>query len=248
MGPIGTYYLTEYVNGSGGSTLDAIQGSSYQQNAAAAPYQEGPIAVFGDLGVVRTTGYEQGLSGGEYTGVPGLTVQRVFDGTTYTSALGGGNDFYYDGTTDGRVNYSVGFYTGDVIATDTSWGGSGTVLFSTGNPEDLGITYDGTNNSLWIMSYYSGQITDYSLAGTALSTFNVSASDPYGEYTALALDVDHTLWYEDYGTGTIQHFATDGTSLGSATYTGLGYALGGEIAPSAVPEPGTLLPAAMAAR
>ena len=41
----------------------------------------------------------------------------------------------------------------------------------------------------------------------------------------MAMDVDHTLWYEDFGTGVIQHFATNGTYLGSEHYAGLGEAL-----------------------
>ena len=239
-GPIGTYYLTDYVNSANGaSTLDAIQGNNIVLNASYFQRQEGAIAVFGSLGVVRTTGLTYGLSGGEYTGVPGLTVAQ--DGTTYTNAFSYDGAATYDGTTDGSSNYTVDGVTGTVIATNTSWGGPGNVLFSTGVFADAGITYDNTNNSLWIMNIYSGQISDYTLAGKSLFTFNVSSNDPFGEYTALAMDVDHTLWYEDFGTGVIQHFATNGTYLGSEHYAGLGEALGGEITDAfAAPEPASL--------
>lgn len=55
------------------------------------------------------------------------------------------------------------------------------------------------------------------------------------------MDVDHALWYVIPGFGTIQHYARDGTCLGSNYYGPLGQALGGEIAAiSAVPEPATL--------
>lgn len=49
------------------------------------------------------------------------------------------------------------------------------------------------------------------------------------------MDVDHSLWFEAYGIGTIYHYDTNGNFLGTDSYAGLGYALGGEI--GAVPEP-----------
>ncbi|MBS0265143.1 MAG: hypothetical protein JSS02_24640, partial [Planctomycetes bacterium] len=54
-GPLGTYYITDVENYNDGiSTLDAIRGDQYVQNASIYQYIEGPLAVVG--GYVRTTG------------------------------------------------------------------------------------------------------------------------------------------------------------------------------------------------
>jgi len=239
IGPIGTYYLTDYENlTSFQSSLDAIRGNSYVQNTPIFQFQEGPIAVFNSPAVVRTTGYYFGVSGGEYAAVPSLTVSPT--GPTYTNSLSG--DLYYDSTTNGSVNFLVGLSLGGVISTSTTFGGTPTVLFNTGHVDDLGITYDNTNNSLWIQNYETGVITDYTLGGGVITSFATVGgfnNDGYGS-TALALDVDHTLWFVDYGAGSIEHYTTSGTYLGSASYTGLGYVLGGEIAAANVPEPASL--------
>ena len=75
-GPIGTYYITDSNNASlGVASLDAIQGASMNYNV---PYTgvEGPIAVFANPNVVRTTGQQGTYFGGEYTGVGNLTVTK----------------------------------------------------------------------------------------------------------------------------------------------------------------------------
>jgi hypothetical protein len=238
IGPVGTYYLTDYENASDVSSLDAIRGNSIVQNPSINQFQEGPIAVFTSPNVVRTTGFVPGYTGGEYAPVPSLTVSPT--GPLYTSGLSG--DEFYDGTTNGAVNFTVGFGSGNVMTTSTTWGGSGSLLF-TAQAEDVGITYDATNNSLWIQNYVTGVITDYTLAGAVITSFATVggfSNDGSGS-TALAMDVDHTLWFDDYGAGTIEHYTTTGTYLGSARYDGLGFALGGEIAAVApVPEPASL--------
>jgi hypothetical protein len=242
IGPIGTYYLTDFENFSSfHSSLDAIQGNSYVQNPSVAQFQEGPIAVFTSPNVVRTMGYYPfyaSFTGGEYAPVPSLTVSPT--GPLYTNGLP--TDAYYDGTTNGAVNFTVGAGSGNVFATSTTWGGSGSVLFNTGQVFGTGITYDATNNSLWIQNYVSGVITDYTLAGGVITSFpTVGGQLNNGFFSmALALDVDHTLWFVDYGAGSIEHYTTSGTYLGSASYTGLGYVLGGEIAAANVPEPASL--------
>ncbi len=241
-GPIGTYYGTQFSDASGNTSLIAIQGSSYVANVAAFTMQEGPIAVFPDSGAIRTTGYQLGDSGGQYFSSPSLNVS--WDGTTYKNTFAP-SGFTYDGTTDGTRNYTVDYISGDVITTDTSWGGAPTTLFNVGVHYMLGITYDFSNNSLWMQNYSTGQILDFSLTGNLLASFFVQSSA--NGYAALAMDVDHTLWYENYGTGVLQHYATDGTYLGSADYSadGMAYVLGAEIAPpiNGVPEPSTVLAA-----
>jgi hypothetical protein len=156
----------------------------------------------------------------------------------------------YDGTTDGVRNYTVQYFpdnfaTGAVLATATAnWSSPISIVFSTGNLYDLGITYDRTNNSLWILNYDTGIITDYTMAGTPISSFATGKGFSVNGVgsVALAMDVDHTLWFSGLGTGNIYHFATDGTFLGQAYYSELGQAYGGEIGFStATPEPATFL-------
>jgi hypothetical protein len=58
------------------------------------------------------------------------------------------------------------------------------------------------------------------------------------------MDVDHTLWYEAYGSGYIEHYTTTGDFLGEQHYDGLGFASGGEIA---APEPSSIVAAILCA-
>ncbi|MBS0264155.1 MAG: PEP-CTERM sorting domain-containing protein, partial [Planctomycetes bacterium] len=222
------------------STLDAIRGDQYVQNASIYQYIEGPLAVVG--GYVRTTGAVPGLSGGEYATAPSLTVSPT--GNTWTNNITAIDpDFseFWDGTSDGRRNYTIDVSTGTVIATDLQWGGDGEVLFSTETEGDVGITYDRWNNSLWILNHDTGLITDYSLTGEYLSSFYADDIDIFG--TALAMDIDRTLWFVIDNSGIISHYDIEGNWLGEDFYDPLGYSLGGEIA--AVPEPGTLAMASL---
>jgi hypothetical protein len=237
VGPIGTYYLTDYSNKiNGASTLDAIQGTNIVLNHSISQYQEGAIAVFPGLGVVRTLGASNGYVGGEYGPVPSLTVSPV--GPTYTD--NDGVHSWNDSTTNGSVNFLVDQDVpyGGVYTVSTTYSGTPHLLFATGDDEDVGITYDATNNSLWIQDWSTGVITDYSMAGTVLTSFATVGGMNHDGYfsTALAMDVDHTLWFDDYGAGTIEHYTTTGTYLGSVHYAGLGYALGGEIGAAATPD------------
>jgi hypothetical protein len=241
VGPIGTYYLTDYSNRiNGASTLDAIQGNSIVLNPSISQYQEGAIAVFPAQNVLRTFGGFNGDVGGEYGPVPSLTVSPT--GPTYTN--NDGVHSWNDSTTNGSVNFLVDQDVpyGGVYTVSTTFGGTPHLLFATGDDEDEGITYDATNNSLWIQDLATGVITDYSLTGTVLTSFaTIGGVNNTGDLaTALAMDVDHTLWFDNYGTGTIDHYSTTGTYLGSATYAGLGYALGGEIGAAPTPEPASL--------
>ncbi|MBS0261357.1 MAG: hypothetical protein JSS02_05320 [Planctomycetes bacterium] len=243
-GPIGTYYLTDLSNNTTGlSTLDAIRGNAYVQNPALYQEQEGPIAILGED--IRTTGYYVGYRGGEYIPAPSLFVYEEPPGQDPSGEPGhwingilpmGVSGYAYDGTTDGFANYTVDFFTGAVIATDTFWGGDPQILFSTGGSGNLGITFDYNNHSLWIQNFYDGSITDYNLDGTVITTILTAGPNTFG-YTALAMDLDHTLWFEAYGSGLLYHYGVDGGFLDTQLYVGLGLALGGEIA---IPTPAGL--------
>jgi hypothetical protein len=133
-------------------------------------------------------------------------------GTTFTNGLTSGD--IYDGTTDGTYLYAVNYGDG------------------------IGITYDPTNNSLWVSGWNTGTITDYSLTGTVLSSFTV----PYTEISCLAFDYsDDTLWFGSQNTqGTFYQYSRTGTSLGSQSYASLTTqnTLGGEFPLSAARGPG----------
>ncbi|MBS0264515.1 MAG: hypothetical protein JSS02_21450, partial [Planctomycetes bacterium] len=139
----------------------------------------------------------------------------------------------FDGTSDGTHNYTINYLTGEVIALGLDWGGPVVSQFTTGILGDLGITYDAWHDSLWIQNFYTGRVTEYTLQGHILTSF-LTDSTNYNR-SALAMDVDHTLWYADFNTNTIVHYSTAGEYLGSSDYAGLLFAFGGEIA--VVPEP-----------
>ncbi len=161
---------------------------------------------------VTTTGADLGATGGNYTVAPSLTLTP--------SGITNGNPVPPDG-----------------LAFDAATKRN-TVVCDIQNA--VGMTYQASNNSLWIQGLFDGVITDYDMSGNVL--FSFSTGLPFTE-TGLAMDVDGTLWFADEETNTLEHFATDGTNLGSFTVTSpfddpLNIS-GAEI--SGLPEPGTLV-------
>ncbi len=134
------------------------------------------------------------------------------------------------------------FLTGNVYETNATWG-SPVVLFASAG--QLGITYDPTNNSLWVSDFSSPSartVLDYSLGGTLLSSFTT----PFGKITSLAMDyADNTLWMGSQNTeGTFYQYSLAGVQLSTQTYAALAgeNTLGGEFAftgAASVPEPAT---------
>jgi hypothetical protein len=230
-GPIQQLYLTAGDQ----RTNWVVQGSSvvnsFQQNCA--PFcsigGESAIALPGS---VRTLGDTNDLPGSEYTfaGVP--------TGVKYPYPVQGVN--FYDGTTDGTHNYSVDWLAGGVYSFDTNW--QHPQLLFTADYSSLGITYDPSNNSLWIANYTFRSVIDLSMQGFPLFYFQV----PFDSPTALAMDYsDGTLWLGSQTTpGTFYQYSTSGEFLGSVFYSQLASqnTLGGEfILPGVTaPEPGTL--------
>jgi hypothetical protein len=154
----------------------------------------------------------------------------------------------YDGTTDGTHNYVVDYFYGGVYELNQNWT-QPTLLFRTPAVFQLGITYDPLNNSLWVSGWgLNNVISDYTLGGVLLSSF---VAPVRGEIASLAMDyADGTLWFGTQfdlgGPRTFYQFSRAGTELGTQQYANLAYDnyLGGEFAPhapSAVPEPATLL-------
>jgi PEP-CTERM motif-containing protein len=114
-----------------------------------------------------------------------------------------------------------------------------TYLFTSTGTYNLGITYDAANNSLWISAWGGTTVTDYSLSGTVLSSFDT------GHYFngALAMDpATHTLWLvDDENSFKLEQYSTAGVLLSSGPY--VGYTLGGEfdLGATPTPEPGTIM-------
>ena len=101
------------------------------------------------------------------------------------------------------------------------------------------MTYDPTNNSLWISGIGDWDvIADFSLTGTLLSSFSTGMRGRY----ALAFDpADATLWFNN--SNLLYQYSTSGVLLQSGTPSGLPDAdfLAGEFAEApAVPIPAAL--------
>jgi len=237
-GPVSEYYLTAgdqgqnwVLQGSSSSMSGQVHGAEYA------------IAVDGD---VRTFGYTGG-QGSQYT------LGLVPTGIDY-NAPSASVDSFFDGTTDGTFNYSVGYFNGLVYRMNRDWSNP-TALFDTGNngAHSLGITYDTLTNSLWVSQWDGSAVSNFTLSGILLSSFNVG----FNRITSLAYDpADGSLWMgtqNDFGASirTFYQYSTSGQQLSTAIYadlSGQNY-LGGEfdITPSAVPEPSSLALVVLAA-
>jgi PEP-CTERM motif len=251
-GPGSPYYLDNYVT----QMIYVVQGTSVINSFSwaysagnDASYNEANLAV---TNVVTTNGF------GSNYGAPATAGQYTFGGSPTGAAHiaqptpGFSSENTFDGTSDGRHNYTVqyfgvdgsGNHTEDVIETDANWQHP-TALFSVQSSpgttgEDLGITYDPTNNSLWISGYETTTISDYSLTGTLLSSFDTGQL-----YTLVALGLDHadnTLWISEGESNTLEQWSKTGVLLQSGIPSGLpaGDYLAGDFATTAAPEPASL--------
>lgn len=222
-GPVGKYYASL----SGGS-IAVVQGNAVVNQWTAVHGCEWSINVYND---VRTNpaGTNCG-SGAQYT------LGGTYTGVSYAEEVGGYQDTD-DSTTDGQYNYTVSYTTGNVIRTDRNFIGA-TTLFNAGG-SSIGITYDETDNSLWIIGFSSNLLRHYGMNGTQLGSFALAN----GVTGGLALDhVDQTLWMVDTG-GTMQQYSKTGQHL--QTGLNIGYVLGGEFDFATanvgqLPEPATL--------
>lgn len=152
----------------------------------------------------------------------------------------------YDGTTDGQHTWTVAhndFNTNfAVIVGGADWSGAGVSFVPV--DRSSGITYDVTDDTLWIARNNGGSdgIAHYTTGGAFIGQFlfGVFHSGGYG----LALDpVDNTLWLPGgFGdSGKLFQYSKTGTLLNTLTVSGLSGTniMGAEFA--TVPEPGTLI-------
>lgn len=189
------------------STFNVIQNGTLLRSWTVAPgsaqYQY-PIAV---TNVIRTTGANVNEIGADYD----------FNGTDLTLRYPhpAGTARCWDGTTDGANNYAID-NVGAVFQFQGDWTNP-VLLFSVATFG--GITYDPTNNSLWVSLWTGNTITNYTMTGTVISSFNAG----HQRNMALALDpADGTLWLHDRNvTGTYEQWSRTGTMLNRIAVPGM---------------------------
>lgn len=232
--PFSVYYLTAGDQGNN----HAVQGGAVVNSwAQQHPGNLGEYAIAVNS-TVRTLGNgNNGLGlGAEYT------LAGAYTGTDYvypnTSLR------FYDGTTDGTFNYSVNFDNGDVYRMNGDWS-SPTLLFNSldvGGGNNLGITFDATDNSLWVSQWGGTNVLHFDVAGNSLGSFSAG----FSSISSLAWDsADNTLWMGSQGKqGTFYQFSKAGVLLDTKVIAALANenTLGGEFAIHGhpVPEPGTM--------
>ncbi len=222
----GVYYLTSGYEGYGWTAGGGMALSEWSQVGTG----EHPIAVSGD---VRTTGLDTGSFGARYS------LSGTYLGAIYPH-IGPGSVF--DGTTDGVHNYSVTwdgpFIHGTVYRYGRDWADPTAMFTPSVSAAYLGITYDVSDDGLWLSSWGGGSIEHYSKTGVLLSSFN-SGLD---KVTCLAYDpLDGTLWMQEWGDiGHYHQYSRSGTWLGDVHYAmrGASVTMGGEF--NIIPEPATV--------
>jgi len=247
-GPISTLYFTSG-SGAGRLGLTAIEGPNVIWPGFT--IFSGSHSALAVNGSVRTLGLSSPYVGNEYFLNLFPTGQSSYP---FPAALG--SDSVYDGTTDGTFNYAWNLTRGAAYKFNLDWTGA-TLLFTLGNASGnrLGITYDASNNSLWLSGYDGAVgtlISNYSLNGALLSSFNID----HDQNGFLALDpADGTLWLSridrdgpglvlgQYARSVAGSFGATQTLLQGQVYRGQAVdAFGGEFqyTDSVVPEPSSL--------
>ncbi|NUM35201.1 MAG: hypothetical protein HUU50_11690 [Candidatus Brocadiae bacterium] len=209
-GPISDYYVTGWVN----QGIYALQGNAIKNSWANAGSYELAIVVDDR---VRTYSHNVGYNGAEYT------LSGSFTGKTYVNNLGANA---HDATTDGTYYYLFSHGAQTIYKFEKDWQNP-QVLFSFTGAARLGITYDPTDNTLWISGWGTGLVEHYTMSGGLLGSF---ATDTYT--SALALDhADGTLWLSSGATNTFKQYSKSGTLLSTVTYSAVtGNIYGGEFA------------------
>lgn len=186
---------------------------------------------------IRSLGNGNQGSGGPSIDGHEYTLAGTPTGASYTYPVP--SAAFYDGTSDGVLNYSVDYLTGDVYSFNSDWTNP-VLLFNSGVNSPIGITYDSAHKSLWISGYSSTTLYEFSLAGVALSSFSQGSAQIAG----LAYDpLTGNLVFNGVSGNTLYQYSTLGNLVGSQTYVagspnilGLDAAIAGS---AAVPEPTT---------
>ena len=232
-GPTSTLYLTsapgssQYVYGNYrvlGGTTTAIASPQNSPNESA-------IAAYG--GSLFTAQISSFGNGGSVYDANFNYVSSLSSSTTGSGAA------IYDGTSDGNFNYGIDFNSGYIYRFSSTWGGTPAVLFQAAGLNPIGITYDSANNSFWTSDFNDGIISDYSMNGVLLSSFN----NGYSAGMALAYDpADNTLWMlTQWLSGNFVQYDTSGTLLQTMVLNvPSSDILGAEFMTIPVPEPSLL--------
>jgi hypothetical protein len=234
--PTSTLYITDFWNtpselwtiqgGTGAITGTTMQGGSVTNDTALAV-----TSTIKTLGINEWAGV--GASGYQYT------LSGVFTGTTYANPVPSAS--FYDGASDGTNNYSVDYNTGKVYEFNGNWGNP-TVLFTDptyGAFGDNGITYETTNNTIWLTNVYTSTLLHYTLNGTLLADYQLNSNN---NYQGLALDpADGTLWTWN-GNGALEQYSQAGVLLSTLAEPDILDPAGMEFAEATpTPIPGALL-------
>jgi hypothetical protein len=215
QGPRSPLYLTAGDN----NMIWVVQGNSVINSWSAHNTEEYAIAI---LSTVRTLG--ESSPGSDYT------LGGTYTGTDYPYPATGAA--FYDGTTDGVLNYSVDFSNGGVYSMNSDWTNL-ISLFST-PAGDLGIAFDRSSGTFWLATFNGSTVEHRSHTGAVLSSFTV----PFTSITCLALDpADGTLWMGSQDTqGTFYQYSQTGALLNTVHYIALETqnTLGGEFPLTAV--------------
>lgn len=228
LGPVSTYYLTAGDQ----QHVHAIQGTSVTRTfTTASGGREYPLFVL-DSAIV-TSGSIGSETGRVYT------LAGVAGSTAIAFSLSTGSA--WDAATDGTHAYLLDYSYGIVYRANLDYSNPVVLFSGLGSSAFLGITFDASNNSLWISGWASSAVRNYSLTGTLLSSF----TGPTSSLTCLALDpATGTLWMGSQNQqGVFWEYSRNGTQLQSLTLSALAgeNTLGGEFAFAAVPEPATWL-------
>jgi hypothetical protein len=221
-GPISELYLSD------SSSVFVVQGNSVVRSWTKQTTGDHAIAVDGS---VKTIGYTSGAQGHEYT------LAGVQTGLTATNTLGYA---FLDGTTDGSHIYSPHYNNGgEIYRFDNDWSNP-QLMFSTGLSAELSITFDPTDDTLWVKQWSNTSVFHYSMTGTLLGSFVTN----HALNTALALDhADNTLWMYQRNDGILSQYDKGGTLLETVDIAALGNRNfhGGEFDFASLPEPSTAL-------
>jgi hypothetical protein len=212
-----------------GATLTTVP----QVTQGGNPGNEYAIGVVGNQ--FRTLGSgDQATSG---PAIPGAEYDQygTFSGVSYAYPAGG--MALYDGASDGTHFYSADFQTGNIYRFAQDWTNP-TLLFDSGISDALGITFDPTDNTLWIAGYNSSSLSHFALDGTLLGSFATTGTVNIG-FVAFNPD-NNSLYVGGLNQGTIDRYSRAGALLDSQFYAGLTQnVLGGEFGAAPVPEAST---------
>ena len=144
-----------------------------------------------------------------------------------------------DAAYDGQSVYLVGFPAGVVYRTDKDYSNP-VPLFSTKRNE-LGITYDFGTDTLWTCNWVDGSVSQWSLGGQLLTTWQGTSLPNGATLGCMAYDpADDTLWLVDNNERLHKQFDRSGNLLSHfhAHY----YLLGGEFAVGLIDTDGDGIP------